>query len=190
MVLLKLELNWSQMVELTRCMSVVLNSEKFIPTQREEIRKEIDSILNDFMEPLVNFTIIAEIKSIAIAANMPRPFIEGVKFVKKGANIGDVINTWGNDEVPLARYFNYGTSLHWTESKTPGKPLVFSGGGSYGRAIYFQGAKNAGNVVFSMGHYVSGVPKVEAMERGYNVGKKRLAEEASKIIQKELKYVE
>ena len=171
-------------------MSVVLNSEEFIPTQREEIKKAINAILDDFMEPLMNFTIITEIKSIAVAANMPRSFVEGVKFRKTGPNIGQVINTWGTDDLPLARYFNYGTSLHWTESKTPGKPLAFAGGGSYGRAIYFQGAKNAGGVVFSMGHYVSGVPRIEAMERGYALGKKRLAEEAGKIVQKELKYVQ
>lgn len=142
------------------------------------------------MEPLVNFTIIAEIKAIAMAANIPQKFIDGVKFRKTEPNKGQVINTWGTDEKPLAIYFNYGTSLHWTESTTPGKPLAFPNtGGSHGRAIYFQGAKSKGDTMFSMGHYVSGVPRTEAMEIGFNIGKKRLAIEAGKIVQKELRFV-
>jgi len=52
----------------------------------------------------------------------------------------------------------------------------------------FQGDKQAGTL-FSKGHYVSGVPRTEAMERGFNIGKSRLAEEAAKIIEKELNYV-
>ena len=154
-------------------MSVQLNSDEFIPTQREEVRKEIDEILDDFMEPLVNFTIIAEIKAIAQAANIPQGFIDGVKFVKTGKNKGDVINTWGTNEKPLAIWFNYGTTQHWIEPKAGGV-LVWEGkSGSHATAIYFQGEKNAGTV-FSKGHYVSGVPRTEAMERGYNIGKKNL----------------
>ena len=141
------------------------------------------------MEPLVNFTIITEIKSIAQAANIPQGFIDGVKFRKTEPNRGQVINTWGTDKKPLAIYFNYGTTLHWTESTTPGKPLAFPNtGGTHARAIYFQGAKNKGDTMFSMGHYVSGVPRTEAMEIGFNIGKKRLAIEAGRIVQKELRY--
>ena len=169
-------------------MSVQLNAEEFIPTQREEVRKEIDEILDDFMEPLVNFTIITEIKAIAQAANIPQGFIDGVKFVKTGKNKGVVIKTWGTDEKPLAMWFNYGTTQHWIEPK-PGGVLAWEGkSGSHATAIYFQGEKNAG-VMFSKGHYVSGVPRTEAMERGFNIGKKKLAAEAAKIVEKELKFV-
>lgn len=169
-------------------MSVQLKADEFIPTQREEVKKEIDIILDDFMEPLINFTIIAEIKSIAMGANLPQGFIDGVKFRRTGPNKGQVINTWGTDEKPLAIWFNYGTTMHWIEPK-PGGVLAWEGkSGSHATAIYFQGEKSAGTM-FSKGHYVSGVPRTEAMERGYNIGKKRLAEEASKIIQKELRYV-
>ena len=169
-------------------MSVQLNAEEFLPTQREEVRKEIDKILDDFMEPLVNFTIIAEIKSIAQAANIPQGFIDGVKFVKTGPNKGNVINTWGTDEKPLAIWFNYGTTQHWIEPKTA-KVLAWQGkGGRNPSAIYFQGEKNIGTM-FSKGHYVSGVPRTEAMERGFNIGKKRMAAEAGKIVSKELRFV-
>lgn len=170
-------------------MSVTLNSEEYIPTQRDQVRKSIDQILDDFMEPLVNFTIIAEIKSLAAASNLPKSFAEHVKFRKTGPNIGIVINTWGTDKKPLAKWFNYGTIRHWIEPVNA-KALAFGGGSSNASAIYFLGVgeKPAGTK-FSKGHYVSGVPRTEVMERGFQFGKVRLAEEAGKIIQKELKYV-
>jgi len=169
-------------------MSVVLNSAEFIPTQREEVRKEIDKILNDFMEPLMNATIVAEIKAIADAANMPQGFKDGVKFVRTDNNKGQIINTWGTDEKPLARYFNYGTTMHWIEPVTA-KALAFPGtSGRNATAIYFQGEKTPAGTMFSKGHYVSGVPRTEAMEIGFRTGKKRLAEEAAKIVKKELRY--
>ena len=55
-------------------MSVVLNSAEYIPTQREDIRKETDKILDDFMEALVNMTIITEIKSIAMGLFTPSKY--------------------------------------------------------------------------------------------------------------------
>lgn len=169
---------------------MVLNSEQFIPTQRAEIKQEIDEILDDFMEPLFNATIVAEIKSLALAANLPDGFIEGVKFRRTGKNRGQIINTWGTEEKPLAIYFNYGTSMHWIE---PVNAKVLAWQGKAGRnatAIYFQGEKYPAGTKFSTGHYVSGVPRTEVMERGYNIGKKLLAQEAGKIVQKELKYVQ
>ncbi len=169
-------------------MSVQLNSNEYIPTQREEVKKSINEILDDFMEPLINFTIIAEIKAIAQAANIPQGFIDGVKFRRTAPNKGQVINTWGTEKTPLAIYFNYGTSKHWIEPVNA-KALAWKGGGGrHATAIYFQGSTNKGTK-FSKGHYVSGVPRTEAMQIGFRIGKKRLAEEASKIIQKELRYV-
>jgi len=170
-------------------LSVQLKSDEFIPTQREEIRKSIDEILDDFMEPLVNFTIILEIKSIALAANMPQGFIDGVKFVKTGKNKGQVINTWGTDEKPLAIWFNYGTLLQIWIEPVKAKALAWEGeGGTHATAIFFQGEKSAGTK-FSKGHFISGVPRVEAMERGFNIGKERMAVEAGKIVKKELRFV-
>jgi len=169
-------------------MSIQLNSDEFIPSQREEIRKAVDEILDDFMEPLVTYTIIDEIKSLAQAANMPKSFVDGVKFKRTGKNKGEVINTWGTEEIPLARFFNYGTSKHWIEPKNK-KALAFGGGGTHAQSIYFQGSAPAGTK-FSKGHYVSGVPKTLVMERGFNIGKVRLAQEAAVIIQRELNYNE
>jgi hypothetical protein len=169
-------------------MSVVLNSEEFVPTQREDIRKEIDKILDDFMEPLMVQTIVTEIKSIAMAANIPQGFIDGVKFRRTEPNKGEIINTWGTSEKPLAIWFNYGTVQHWIEPVNK-KALAFpAASGKHATAIYFQGEKTPEGTKFSTGHYVSGVPRTEAMEIGFNVGKKRLAAEASKIVERELRY--
>lgn len=170
-------------------MSVVLNSEEYVPTQREDIRKETDKILDDFMEPLVNQTIIPEIKSIAMAANIPQGFIDGVKFKRIGPNKFQVINTWGTDEKPLAIWFNYGTVQHWIQPTKPGGVLAWQAKeGTHATAIYFQGESKQKDTLFSKGHYVSGVPRTEAMEIGFNVGKARLAAEAGRIVERELHH--
>jgi len=169
-------------------MPLVLDASEFIPTQREDIRKEIDVVLDDFMEPLVDSTIIAEIKALGYAANMPQSFIDGVKFRKTEANKGVVINTWGTEEKPLAKWFNYGTTTHWIQPKDPEGVLAWTATtGSHATAIFFMGESKQGDTLFSKGHYVSGVPRTEVMERGFQIGKKRLVVEAGKIVRDELK---
>ncbi len=169
-------------------MSVQLNANEYIPTQREKVKIEINKILDDFMIPLMNYTIVAEIKSIAAAANIPKSFANGVKFVRTAPNKGKIINTWGTDKVPLAKYFNYGTTKHWI-APVNATALAWSGKGTHATAIFFEGSGNKKDTIFDKGHYVSGVPRTEAMEIGFRIGKKRLAEEAAKLIQKELHYV-
>ena len=107
-------------------MPLTLDTSEYIPTQREDVRQEIDKVLDDFMEPLVDSTIIAEIRALGYAANMPQSFIDGVKFRKTTANKGVVINTWGTEEKPLAKWFNYGTITHWIEPKEAGGVLAWS----------------------------------------------------------------
>ena len=169
---------------------VIFDTSEYIPGQREELRKEINKILDTFMEPLVNFTIVEEIKTISMAANIPQPFIDGVKFRRTGTNRGEVINTWGTEEKPLALWFNYGTAQHWIEPLDPDGVLAWPAGaeGSNPSAIFFRGDSKQTDMLFSKGHYVAGVPRTEAMEIGFNIGKKRLLEEGGKIVQKELSF--
>lgn len=172
-------------------MSVQLDSNSYIPTQREEIKIEINKILDDFMVPLVEMTIVAEIKRISFAANIPKGFIDGVKFRKTRPNHGQVINTWGTEKKPLAKWFNYGTVMHWIEPKEEGGVLAWpsgGGGGKHASAIFFQGESKKGDMMFSKGHYISGIVTTHAMEIGFNIGKKQLILEAGKIVQKELKF--
>ena len=168
-------------------MPVTIDPTQFIPTQREDLRNQINNILDAYMEDLFNDYIVDEIRIIAAAANMPKHFIAGIKFVKTGKNKGEIINTWGTKKEPLAVWFNYGTSMHWIEPLDPDGVLAFPAtGGRNASAIFFQGGQQDGDTMFSKGHYVSGVPRTEVMEVGYKVGSKRLAEEAGKIIDREL----
>ncbi len=168
-------------------MPVTIDPNQFIPTQKEELKEQINSILDANMEDLFNDYIVDEIRIIAAAANMPKHFIAGVKFVKTGRNEGEIINTWGSQEEPLAKWFNYGTSQHWIEPLDPDGVLAFPAtGGRNPSAIFFQGGQKEGDTLFSKGHYVSGVPRTEVMEIGYKIGSKRLAVEAGKIVEKEL----
>jgi len=168
-------------------MTVTIDPTQYIPIQREDLRNKINEILDVNMQNLFDDYVVDEIRVLAAAANIPRHFIEGVKFVKTGKNQGEIINTWGTKDEPLAVYFNYGTVDHWIEPKNPDGVLAFpASSGRNASAIFFQGGAKAGDTLFSKGHYVSGVPRTEAMEIGYKIGSARLAEEASKIIDKEL----
>jgi hypothetical protein len=167
-------------------MPLILDTSEFIPTQREKSRIEIDKILDSYLEPLVKNTIVAEIKALGYAANVPQSFIDGVKFIKTEKNRGIIINTWGTKERPLAIFFNYGTVQHWIEP-TEAEALAWSStAGQNPQAIFFRGESKEGDMLFSKGHYVSGVPRTEVMERGFNIGKKRLAVEAGNIVRNEL----
>lgn len=167
-------------------MPLIIDTKEFIPTQREDSQKQIDKVLDDFMEPLMKNTIVAQIKALGFAANLPQAFMDGVKFIKTEKNKGQIINTWGTEEKPLAKWFNYGTIQHWIEP-TQAQALAWSAtSGRNPQAIFFQGEAKEGDMMFSKGHYVSGVPKTEVMERGFNIGKKQLAVEAGNIVRNEL----
>ena len=167
-------------------MALIIDTNEFIPTQREESKKRIDEILDAFMEPLMKNTIVAEIKALGFAANLPQKFMDGVKFIKTEKNKGMIVNTWGTKDRPLAIFFNYGTIQHWIEPTTAQVLAWSSSIGQNPQAIFFQGESKEGDMLFSKGHYVSGVPRTEVMERGFNIGKKRLAIEAGNIVRNEL----
>ena len=166
-------------------MTIEFNTQEYIPTQKRELEEKINKILDDYMEPLYNATVIDEIKSLAKASNLPQSFIDGVKFRRTAPNQGEVINTWGTKEKPLAKWFNDGTKAHWI---APLKKVLswLSKAGSHASAIFYQGGTKPGTRLFSKGHYVSGIAKTEVMEKGYQLGKKRLSVEAAKIVESEL----
>ena len=167
-------------------MPVQLNSNQYIPTQLSGIKDEMNRILDDFMIPLVNATIVAEIKALAAASNLPQGFIDGVSARRVTQNEFEVINTWGTPETPLAAFFNYGTVDHWIEPVNAKALSWTAKSGRNASAIYFQGNAKEGDRLFSKGHYVAGVPKTEVMERGFEIGMKLLSMEAGKIVSSEL----
>lgn len=169
-------------------MPVTINVEEYLPLQKADLKKKINNILDANMENLFNEYVVQEIRIISAAMNMPKEFIDGVKFIKTGNNKGEIINTWGSSEKPLALWFNHGTVTHWIEPIDPDGVLAW--GNTFGKnspAIYFQGTgSKKGDMMFSRGHYVSGINPTYAMETGYEIGSKHLAVAASELIQKEL----
>lgn len=162
-------------------------------TELENLEKTAKKYLEDNLELLIEENVISEIKSVAKAMNLPDKFIDGITFKKVGPLHIKIINTWGTQDKPLARWFNYGTPQHWIE---PINAKVLAWGGKSGKnasAIFFQG-NNPEGMKFSKGHYVSGVPKTEAMENGIKLGMEKLKaiilKSGREKISKELETIE
>lgn len=135
----------------------------------QEAVDQVDEILDTNMEFIMNTYFIPEVKAAARAANLPGGFIDGIAFRKTDKNQGDVVNTWGSDEKPLALWFNYGTKDH----------------GSLGDYPLHWVDKVTGEDIYAM--YVRGVPRTEAMEIGMALGKKRLIQEVPRFVEARLR---
>ncbi len=125
----------------------------------QNLKPQTQEYLDDNMQSLYEAHVIPEVKSIAMAMNLPRKFIDGIKFVKTGKNEGKIINTWGTPNKPLARWFNYGTKAHFIA------PIG---------ALSLHWITKEGRDAYSKGHMVSGLPKTNAMEIGIEQGMNRL----------------
>lgn len=152
-------------------------------TEADVARIELESAqdqVNDFldlsMEDFFHELVIPEMKSVAIAANLPQGFVDGIKFVKVGKSHGKIINTWGTKDKPFAKWFNYGTKDKiWIEPRDPDGVLAFPAKqGRNASAIFYQGNAKEGSTLFSKGHYITGLPRTEAMEIGLRLGMARL----------------
>jgi len=140
--------------------------EKLEPTTKRYLKENLDTIMIE--------NVVFEAKASAKASNLPDEFIAGIRWTRTGELSGKVINTWGSADKPLAKWFEDGTPDHWIEPNTPGGVLVFEASfGKHASAIYFMGNKKEGELIYSKGHYVSGLDKTEAMERGIATGFKR-----------------
>ena len=141
----------------------------------KNLESQVNQFLDESMEGDINAFVIPEIKNVALAANLPQEFVDGIKFVKTGKNEGKIINTWGTSELPLAKWFNYGTKQHWIQPKKEGGVLAWTAkAGRNPRAIFFQGGAKVGDILFSKGHFVSGLPRTEVMEIGIALGMRAL----------------
>jgi len=126
--------------------------------------------LDDIMENFVVFEAVAAAK----ASNLPKEFTEGIAWKRTGELTGKIINTWGTQEKPLAKWFEEGTPDHWIEPLSPDGVLVFEATfGKNASAIFFMGDEEEGRLIYSKGHYVSGLDKTEAMARGIATGFKK-----------------
>lgn len=140
---------------------------KLEETTRQYIIENLDQLMKD--------NVIFEIISAAHASNLPKEFINGIAWRRTGPLSGKIVNTWGDSQKPLALWFNDGTVDHWIQPLKPGGVLAWPA--TFGRnatAIFFMGNAQPGDMLFSKGHFVKGIPKTEVMQRGINIGMKRL----------------
>jgi len=149
-------------------LTIDIDSPEEIDAKLTESVNLVESTLDDNMVHLMNLYYIPEIKSVARAANLPQGFVDGIKFVKTGSNKGKIINTWGDNKKPLAKWFNYGTKDH---GPLGDKPMHWK-------------SKKTGEDIYAM--FVRGVPRTLAMEKGMELGNKRLKQEAPKFIEAKL----
>jgi len=150
-------------------MTIKLNSSSLqISKQKQKAKKIIDQILDENMEQLMNNYMIPELRAVAMSANIPDGFVIGIKFIRTGTNEGEIINTWGSDDLPLALWFNYGTRDH----------------GSLGYWPLHWKDKSTGKDIYAM--YVRGVPKTLAMEAGIEIGTKKLIEAVPQFVEARL----
>ena len=133
---------------------------------------------HDNIESIIKNTILSEMISASNAANMPKTFIKNINLKKIEDGTYEIENAWTNEDgKPLAVFFEYGTKDHWIQ----GNPFLAwpSGGPNSGqaKAIYSKRADNKkGDMLFSTGHYVSGLPAYEPMTNGFRKGIQRMKE--------------
>lgn len=147
--------------------------ENLEPVTRKYLIENLDRLMVE--------NVVFETKAISQAMNLPKEFVDGIAWVRTGELSGKIVNRWGNAEKPLAKWFNDGTPDHWIEPLTEGGVLAFPATfGSNASAIFFMGNEAEGKMIFSKGHYVSGLDKTEAMETGIDIGMSRLKTSALK----------
>ena len=125
---------------------------------------QVNQILDENMIFLINSIMIPEIRAVAMASNVPDGFVTGIKFIKTGDNEGEIINTWGTKELPLAKWFNYGTRDHGSLGNWP---------------LHWKG--KGGEDIYAM--YVRGVPKTLVMETGIQIGTQQLREQVPTFVE-------
>ena len=125
---------------------------------------------------LAESTILSEVIASSEAANMPASFIKHIRLEVEGDKI-QVVNDWKYEDKYgkhfLARYFEFGTPVHYIAPKFARK-LRFKSEGpemGHGRALYSKRYDTEeGDEIFSSGHYVTGLPRTEAMSKGFEIG--------------------
>ena len=179
--------------------SSTTTSAQNIRRKMQDHKQSIDDFLNSNMESLFNQFVIPEIKRMASAMFLPDAFIEGIAFVKGGNNAGSVVNTFGGADLPLARWFNYGTKRNYLiepkvtqpfgsvradrdkddvgKNSTDKKQVV------HPSVLHWKGA--GGENVFARRVIHPGFPKTLAMEFGLAQGIKILEKQLPEILKRE-----
>lgn len=114
------------------------------------------------MIEVVDDTILESCRTVARAAGMTQGYIDAIAFERTGFLKGDVLNDFSetnNDaigsEVPLADFFEDGTTTHFHEPRTEDGTLAW---------------EEDGQTKFSKGHWIRGIRAMKIMENGFNFG--------------------
>lgn len=159
-----------------------------------ETKIKINEYLDQEMEDYYNNYIIPEIQSLARGANAPEEFVQGFKFVRTGRNKGKIINTFGSKEVPLAKWWNYGTKRNYriapkvehprgTERAARDKEDI--GGGSVQHPEKLNWVDETGAMHFAYETIHPGRERILVMEKGTQIGGNRMIQEVKKNVQYE-----
>ncbi len=157
-------------------------------------KNNVNTFLDNKMEDYYNRYVIPEIKAIGRAANAPEAFIESFKFVKTGRGRGKIINTLGSKELPLAKWFNYGTKRNYlieTKVKHPKgarraeREKEDIGGGHVSEPMTLHYVDDNGVDHFPETVIHPGQPKTLVMEKGVTSGSKQLVSIVEKDVKEE-----
>ena len=153
-------------------------------TEGRRTQSELQEYIRYMMPHWIRSTIIKDMKMYARAANLPKQFLDGITLRENNT----IVNTWWSPAKRLCDWFEFGTPRHWIQPKNPKGVLAWqapgSAGESHGNAIYYQSGVKKGTWLFSKGHYVSGLPKTEAMHKGFDSGIIKLQQKIHKEIRK------
>lgn len=141
---------------LTKLDTAILQVKSLVPKTNEYLDNHLDELISKYVIP--------EIKSIALAMNMPQGFVDGVHFKRTERNTAEIYNNWGSREKPLALWFNSGTKAH---------------GPRFAKFLHWKD-KVTGKDIYA--RWVRGVPQTKAMQRGILFGMAKLKSHISEEI--------
>lgn len=158
--------------------------------------RRVQQIINENAEDWIYDYVVLETKRMALAMFLPEKFIESIELRYHGNGRASVVNTFGTPDVPLAKFFNYGTKRNYTiEPKVVhGTPAPRSPrdkervGDKSVKVVHPQALKweSGGETRFAKRVTHPGFPKTMAMEFGVQQGKKFLMQHLQKLIQDKL----
>ena len=155
----------------------------------------LNQFLDQKMDYYYNKFVIPECQRLALAANLPMGFVTGFEFRKTGFCQGKVVNTFGNKDEPLAKWYNYGTKRYYRIAPKvehpPGGPRaardvedVGEGHIQHPSVLHWKDPET-GEDVYRPEVIHPGFPRTEILEIGVQEGLKILKIEVEKDVRRE-----
>lgn len=162
------------------------------------LNEKLATVIDTNAERWFRDYIVEECKRMAQAMFLPDKFVEGIDLRYHGHGRAAVVNTFGTPDVPLAKFFNYGTRRNYiiepkvTHNKTVARLRSPRDKEDVGdktkKVVHPEALKWDGpdGPVFARRVIHPGFPKTLAMEFGVETGKNFLKESLPKLIKDEL----